>query len=191
MSLNDSQRQSTTCDPSPSGERVPKRQRGVPGVPTIPHYTDAQLAEVLPRIMARTRLGPGCWQWTGPDNGTGYARIGVGGGYAMAHRLVFMANHGPIPPGMVVRHTCDNRRCVNPDHLVLGTQDDNVRDMVERGRCPRGADHWAAKLTPDTVLEIRARVAAGERQRDVAAAFGVAYITVQRIAQRRTWRHLP
>jgi hypothetical protein len=82
---------------------------------------------------------------------------------------------------MVVRHTCDNPPCVNPAHLVIGAQLDNVRDMVERGR-RRGRS-----LTADQVAEVRRRAAAGESYRDLAASAGVDASTVGRIVKGRTW----
>lgn len=155
------------------------------------HYSDVACWEAATRIRrAATPVG-GCLVAAGTDNGGGYARIGVGGGYDLAHRIIYRLERGAIPDGMVVRHTCDNRRCVSPAHLVIGTQLDNVRDMVERGRCKRGAEHWAAKLTPESVREIRRRTDARENREALAAEFGVAVITIHRIALRQTWRHLP
>lgn len=75
-----------------------------------------------------------CVEWTGRRTATGYGRLVRGGKHLYAHRWTYQQEHGPIPAGMLVRHTCDNPPCVNPEHLVLGTQADNMRDMAERGR---------------------------------------------------------
>lgn len=82
----------------------------------------------------------GCWEWRGDRNELGYGRLTLvrkGLDKARVHRLMFERYSGPIPAGLVVRHKCDNPPCSNPDHLELGTQNDNVQDMIDRGRCWR------------------------------------------------------
>jgi len=82
------------------------------------------------------RSGPGeCWTWTGARLRKGYGRIRVGGRVESAHRIAWvLANGALIPEGMVIRHTCDVPPCCRPSHLALGTDVDNTRDMIERGR---------------------------------------------------------
>jgi hypothetical protein len=77
-----------------------------------------------------------CWIWSGSKDPRGYGTLSAESGSSpiKAYRLAYEMRHGPIPDGLVVRHKCDNPSCVNPDHLEVGTQKDNVRDMVERGR---------------------------------------------------------
>lgn len=106
------------------------------------------------------------------------------------HRFVYEREHGKISRGKVVRHKCDNRRCVNPEHLELGTQADNMRDMVERGRSTRGSKKWSAKLTEDDVREIRKRLAAGDLGSDLAKVYGVNPTTIRDIKAGRTWKHV-
>ena len=96
-------------------------------------------APIVDRLWAKVdRRGPEeCWPWTGARRGRGYGHLGSGGRgqpSIAAHRAVFTLTHGPIPPGMVVCHTCDNRICCNPAHLWLGTQRDNLMDMIAKGR---------------------------------------------------------
>ena len=125
-----------------------------------------------------------CWPFIGNGTAAGYGQLSIGRGtgrMVAAHRLSYELAVGPIPSGMVVRHTCDNPPCVNPAHLVIGAQLDNVRDMVERGR-RRGRS-----LTADQVAEVRRRAAAGESYRDLAASAGVDASTVGRIVKGRTW----
>lgn len=98
-----------------------------------------------------------CWPWRGRPDSDGYGRFQVGRTSRLAHRVAYELLVGPIPDGLLVRHTCDNPPCVNPRHLMLGTDLDNMRDMYARGRAPnrRGEAHPRAKLTPDAVRDIR------------------------------------
>lgn len=84
----------------------------------------------------------GCWLWDGAATYTGHGKIlHQSGRLILAHRLSWTMHRGEIPSGLLVRHKCDNPRCVNPDHLCLGTHKDNSRDAVERGRISRGTKH--------------------------------------------------
>jgi hypothetical protein len=109
--------------------------------------------------------------------------------------LVYCQNRGlelADIKGQVVRHTCDNRLCVNPEHLVIGSQADNVQDMHERGRASdvraTGKDHGTVKLTEQQVLDIRSRTR--ESQRELAAEFGVSQYAIYSIIARKTWKHI-
>lgn len=84
----------------------------------------------------------GCWRWTGPRLESGYGTFGTLGWTVLAHRASWEIANGPIPEGIVIRHTCDNPPCVRPDHLLSGTQADNIADVVERGHFQHGDDHW-------------------------------------------------
>ena len=76
----------------------------------------------------------GCWEFTGPRANYGYGKVGFADGMRAAHRISWEHHNGPIPVGMLVLHRCDNPPCVNPEHLWIGTQADNMRDMVAKGR---------------------------------------------------------
>lgn len=78
--------------------------------------------------------GNGCWEWRGPRSARGYGSLNTADGRLYAHRVAYELHNGPIPDGLVVRHKCDNPPCVNPNHLEIGTQLDNIQDSVERGR---------------------------------------------------------
>lgn len=130
-----------------------------------------------------------CILWTGGTNKPGgYGRRMVNRKVGLVHRQTWEAHHGPIPAGMEVRHTCDEPRCYEIRHLILGSHQDNMDDMVERGRSHRGAAVHCAKLTPEQVRDIRARQSAGERQCDLAAEYGVARPTISYIVRGLKWK---
>lgn len=97
---------------------------------------------------------------------------------------------GPIPRGKVICHRCDVRNCVRPSHLFAGTQQENIQDAVRKGRAARGELNSQAKLTATDVKLIRALIASGRLQREVAAQFGIARTAVSRIVGRRRWAHI-
>jgi len=101
--------------------------------------------------------------------------------HVLAHRYSWDLANGPIPDGMQVCHQCDNPSCVNPAHLFLGSNQDNVTDMVAKDRVQRGMRHHKAKLTDDQVEQIRVRLVRGERQRLIAADYGVTQSCVSMI----------
>jgi Flp pilus assembly pilin Flp len=140
-----------------------------------------------------------CVEWTGwrDPHGYGLAKVGPGTqGRARAHRVVWKEANGPIPDGMCVLHRCDNPSCVNVDHLWLGTVAENNRDRSLKGRSShrsvnRGVAHGQARLTEETVLNIRKRYAAGDRRRKaIAASVGVSVGTVRAVIDRQSWAWL-
>lgn len=138
------------------------------------------------------RLGPDeCWPWTGGrDKVRGYGTIQIKGVFWRASRLSWWVNKGPIPDGLVVRHRCDNPICVNPAHLLLGTQLDNIRDRQERGRQALGERAGAAKLTEDLVVEILRLRDGGSGPRAIGRALNVSHCTVSNVLTGRTWTHV-
>ena len=113
-----------------------------------------------------------CWEWQGACTSHGYGNIGAGGNcrkVLSAHRVAWqLANDQKIPEGMHVLHSCDNPSCCNPSHLRLGTNADNVRDKVERGRTPCGESHYNAKVPDEIVCEAVALANSGLTHRAVA-----------------------
>lgn len=104
----------------------------------------------------------GCWLWTGPYYPNGYGRITSKGKEILAHRLSYKLYKGQIEEGKVVMHTCDVRCCVNPDHLKVGTQKENLHDMYDKGRRIQTGEHnHRAKLTEKEVKEIRTKYRKG------------------------------
>ena len=114
--------------------------------------------------------------------------ISVDGKPKLAHRHTYEQHHGEIPDGMVVMHSCDNPWCVNPDHLSLGTVQDNHADMVQKRRHPRGETNGGAKLTQEQVDQIREAYQPGVYgYKRLAADFGVTRTQIQNIVRGRKW----
>lgn len=127
--------------------------------------------QVLDRLMSKVRKSSTCWIWTGYSKNGRYGSIGVNNRAKQAHVVAYELFTGPIPVGMVVMHTCDNPRCVNPDHLKVGTMKDNMADCVQKGRFRKPARY---KLTqPGIINKIRQMLADGMSQRTVAHEVGV------------------
>jgi hypothetical protein len=134
-----------------------------------------------------------CWVWTGFRR-EGYGRIIVNGKVRNAHRILWVILHGDIPEKMLVCHHCDNRACCNPKHLFLGTDGDNMRDMVNKGRqyLPRctGSKHGRSKLTEETVVEIRKLYVNGISQQKLATIYNVTQTAISCVCLYKTWRHV-
>jgi len=128
-----------------------------------------------------------CWPWRLSHYRNGYGQLTLEDNpykKLLAHRVAFELALGPIPDGKLVLHRCDNRSCCNPAHLFLGTQKDNIDDMILKGRASRGPQlrgeaHPRCKFNDATIANARAAVAAGETQRAVAKRYGISkgYIT--------------
>jgi len=131
------------------------------------------------------------------DKKVGYARKLIPGTKKVTHhhRWVYEQHHGPIPEGMVVRHKCDNPPCINIEHLEIGTHQDNMNDMVIRGRArwgenkKRGEENGKAKLTEKEVREIR-NLKGKISQSKIAKQFSIHLNTVKQIHQNKTWTHI-
>ncbi len=129
----------------------------------------------------------GCILWSGAKNKAGYGRIGLGG-YAgkgvPATRVSYEEFIGPVAPGLYVLHHCDNPSCINPFHLFLGTQADNMADMRSKGR---GHTTGNAKVTEEQVKEIRRLAALGFSSKQIAPQFGICDRNVRDIVAKRIW----
>jgi hypothetical protein len=145
------------------------------------------------------RKGPeDCWNWTGGcagPPGNEYGSFQPGGRAVKrtkAHRFSYTIHCGPIPDGLFVMHTCDNRLCVNPAHLQLGTPLDNMRDKIAKGRerYPQGPARAATRLSEDNVRTIRSAPKYYGYINDLAARFGVGRGHINKILHREKWRYL-
>ena len=131
-----------------------------------------------------------CWNWKGGKGGKGYGLLGVDGKKVLVHRFAYENWRGDIPDGMFVCHKCDNRACVNPIHLFLGTHADNMADRNAKGRQAKlkGEANGQAKLSEANIVEIKKRITAGETQRAIAFDYGVAQSQISRVKDGRTWQ---
>lgn len=129
-------------------------------------------------------LSPDCWIWTGAHLKGGYGRIRINEKIILAHRFSYEIHNGKIPNKMCVCHICDNPKCVNPSHLFLGTQKDNVDDMVNKNR-------QFSKLTLNQVKEIKKLCCEGKlKQREIAKTFNISRGTISDIYSNKSWRHM-
>ena len=135
-----------------------------------------------------------CWLWTGCTNGPGkYGFLLANKEYIFTHRFSYELHIGPIPEGLCVCHRCDNKACVNPDHLFTGTVQDNTDDKVSKNRQLKGEDICQHVLTEPEVREIRRLYRRGSRLLGLASLgrrFGVCMQTISHIVNRTTWMHL-
>ena len=142
----------------------------------------------------------GCWIWMGAYSGKppyDYGKFGLDGESLWAHRVSWMVYKGVIPSGLNICHKCDTSLCVNPEHLFLGTQRDNIRDAITKKRMnphcnkvgagERGENHHCAKLTDKEILEIRI---SNKSQRVLAGQYNIDQSIISKIKHFKIWKHI-
>lgn len=169
------------------------------------HLTDDEINRIWKRID--TTSSTGCWPCDRSKNNYGYPAIKI---RRISHtnlgvaRLVWIIINGPITDGLYVLHSCDTPACCRPDHLFLGTHQDNMKDRDKKGRNPgnrsnhvgllkgvgKGELHPGAKLTELDVQMIRLKKLEGYTYKDISRVFGVSPHTVKSICLRKTWSHI-
>jgi hypothetical protein len=158
-----------------------------------------RVATVWERFWSKVDKSNDCWVWTGCKNKKGYGVAGSGiiGGSKRAHRACWEYCNGKIPDGLGVLHKCDNPPCVNPEHLFLGTNQDNVDDRERKGRASNhlkgcaGEANGLAKLDEQEVIWIKRLLATGKMShRAIARIFSVTAANISGIARGKTWGHL-
>ena len=158
------------------------------------------------RFMAKVAIQEnGCWMWQGALGKKGYGMFSVGSSrnpdgtrrnsMRAAHRVSYELFKGNIPDGLFVLHKCDTPGCVNPDHLFLGTNTDNMQDMDAKGRRVNGpsygSDHGNAVLDEAKVMEIlKLLESRSPTQRKIAEMYGVSFATINHIKTGRLWAHV-
>jgi len=140
------------------------------------------------RFWLKVHKTDSCWLWTGHIATTGYGQVGVDGRKVNnAHRVAWELAVGPVPDGEFVLHRCDNRACVNPHHLFLGSARDNLLDCISKGRFRHVPGQSEKKLTLEMRCAIRERANAGEPAAALANEYGVSPVTIRRLVARKTY----
>ncbi len=140
-------------------------------------------------FLSRIRKTPTCWLYEGVILRHGYGQITICGKRWSTHRYSYSIHKGEIPAGLCVLHKCDNKKCVKPAHLFLGTPLDNTRDMIKKGRSrfPKGEENGHAKLTDDDVRKIRN----DDRTYSVISKeYGVCKAVICEVRSRKLWKHV-
>ena len=157
--------------------------------------TGRNITSLKERFLGKVnKNGPnGCWIWTGACNSEGYGNIGVENRTEKAHRVSWELYNGKIPKGLCICHKCDNPKCVNPEHLFLGTNQDNTDDMIQKGREANreGEKNPKSKLTEEIVLWVRSEYDTGKyTMKQLAEKCNVIQSTIGKIINRKSWKHL-
>jgi len=128
-----------------------------------------------------------CWEWTACKFPLGYGQFKLNYRNLSAHRVAYTLAKSEIPDDLIVRHTCDNRLCCNPDHLILGTHTDNMADRQERNRQAKGEQHSKSKLTAKQVMEIYSSLLP---RNELAKLYNISKRNVFYIKSKQRWKHL-
>ena len=146
------------------------------------------------RFWEKVDKSGNCWEWKAALTTKGYGYFYYKGVLTNAHRVSYEIANGLIPEEMCVCHTCDNRKCVNPKHLWLGTIADNNKDMVDKGRSinsgAKGSLNGNSKLTRQDIVDIRLQKERGVAVSSLAMSYGISRQHVHRISKRKRWKHV-
>lgn len=144
------------------------------------------------RVYSQVERAGECLLFTGNRIKGGYGHIKKDGKTILVHRAVWARDNGPIPHGLVIMHTCDTPACIEPKHLQLGTQADNVADRDRKGRRapPKGSVNGRAMLCESDIPVIRRLLVDGYKHKEIAEKFLVSRYVISNISSCRTWRHV-
>jgi len=148
--------------------------------------------ELRERIIRNSeKKESGCWEWIKGKDRAGYGQCTYRQDPVRAHAVSWRCFRGAVPKGLCVCHLCDNRCCVNPDHLFLGTPKENTQDMIKKNRKPKGIQIHNAKRSEDDIREIKRLYESGEKtQREIAKLYGMGFSKVNAIIRGRAWTHV-
>jgi len=154
----------------------------------IPHKINT-LHDVWKKIDIKDK--DDCWDWNGAKDKDEYGRMSINCILKYSHRIVYEETHGSIPSGLYILHKCNNPSCCNPNHLYIGTQYTNAKQMVFEHRQARWNRNGQAKLNKDGVLKIRFLYSTGEYScGDLGKIFGISRQQIYRIIKNKNWKHL-
>lgn len=165
------------------------------------------------KLLNNININNDCWEWKRSYTNCGYGKIAHEKKHLLAHRVSYEIHKGEISKGLLVCHSCDNKKCVNPDHLWLGTQKDNIQDAKQKGRLPkqfgrkhtnetkekfktrphsdrRGEKHHLSKLKNEDVFQIRDMLKIGVKNKVIAEKFGVNTGVISNINTGKSWNHI-
>jgi hypothetical protein len=146
------------------------------------------------KVRINNIIYPYCWEWIGGKYHNGYGQFFDGKNKITAHRFSYKEYKGPIKKGLNVCHTCDNRWCVNPDHLFLGTQKENLQDMYSKNRQnppdTRGTNNGRSIITSSDVVKMRNLYQNNISVAEIARKFSVSETQTSRIVKRQSWKHI-
>lgn len=171
-------------------EARPKKSRVGKSIPAL-NITSADRARFMSNVCV---AGDGCWVWVGRIHSRGYGGWLYGRKHYRAHRFSYAVFNGAVPAGLVVMHKCDNPSCVNPEHLELGTQGQNMTDMMrkQRHKAARGSEQRSAKLTDTQVKGILTLVLKfGIPRAWIGKSLGMQQSSISQICSGRKWKHIP
>lgn len=150
--------------------------------------TEAMGDVIRGRLISKISIkDSGCWEWEGTTSDDGYGQMGIDGKIVYTHRIAYRMSKGSLD-GKQVNHHCDNKPCLNPDHIYAGTPKENAEDAFERGQMVTGEEHCKSKLTEKEVREIKKRLEGEETQSEIATDYGIYQSHVSMIKNGDAWR---
>jgi hypothetical protein len=160
---------------------------------------DAYAEETIARMISKTVKDEvtGCWLWVGAVGGKNdYPSMHYKQRTHRATRVMFELTYGVVPDGLYVCHKCDTPKCINPEHLFLGTQKHNMIDASKKGRCvvpkqAKGSAHRNSVFTDDQVMDVRQKFYDGATTASLAQEFGTAECTIKRVVSGKSYQNLP
>ena len=156
----------------------------------IPCFAKSKCKPIEPRFFNKVDKTGDCWLWIGSTYICGYGRMSWNGKTQSSHRISWKLKFGEIPNNLFVLHKCDEKLCVNPDHLFLGTQRDNILDLVKKGRNAKHHSRKWKQLRKRSIIRIRKLYEEFKNYSKIANIYKVSRVTIMNVVKRKTWKHI-